>query len=349
MVAMLTAEIRWEAVSCPLCGAAEAATLQSVPEGDRFPPLRLQQCRRCTLGYLNPRPVREDLGRLYAQDYEAYQPVAEKKASWRRRLSAYLERWVCRVRLGYPPPATSRLARLTAWLLSPWFFPSREALLAVPFTGQGRLLDYGCGSGWYLARMRARGWRVVGVDLSPYAAAAAREHYGLEVYVGTLPHPCVPPASFDLVTMGQVLEHVPDPHEIIAAVAAVLRPGGRLALSVPNLASWGRRAFGPYWWPLQLPLHLLHFTPAALRQLMDQHGLAVREVRMLRMSNWMQRSFAQGEGDGWRRHSPPLPRWLGRRRLTAKLLTAWTVLSGQADGLYLLAEKRQSPAARQAA
>lgn len=346
---MVLAELRWELINCPLCGAADAATVQTVAGRGSLPLLRLQQCRRCTLGYLNPRPVREDLGQLYAQDYEAYQPVAEKAASWRRRLSADLERWVCRTRLGYPPPVTSPLARLVAWVLSPWFFPSRDALLAVPFTGQGRLLDYGCGSGWYLARMRARGWQVVGVDLSPFAAAVARENYGLEVHVGTLPHPCIPPASVDVVTMGQVLEHVPDPHEIIAAVTGMLRPGGRLALSVPNLASWGRRAFGPYWWPLQLPLHLLHFTPVALRQLMEQHGLAVREVRMLRMTNWMQRSFAQGEAAGWRNHPPPLPRWLGRRRLTAKLLTAWTVLSGQADGLYLLAEKRVTAATRQAA
>lgn len=346
---MAQAVIRWEEVACPLCGAEDAAPVLTMPTSAWDRPLTLRQCRVCTLGYLNPRPARADLPLLYAQDYEAYQPTVVKSSTWRRRLADRLERWVCRAHLGYPPELRSPLARAATWPLLPWFAPPRDALMAIPYTGQGRLLDCGCGAGWYLARMQARGWDVMGLDFSPHAARAAREHYGLQVHVGSLPHPKVKPASFDVITLGQVLEHVPDPHELIAAAVTALRPGGRLALSVPNLASWGLTHLGPYWWPLQLPLHLLHFTPAALRRLMDQHGLAVHDLSMMRMTNWMQRSFQLGEADGWRQQRSPLPRWLGRQRLTARLLTVWTRWRGAADGLILLAAKPAGGAQRQAA
>jgi 2-polyprenyl-3-methyl-5-hydroxy-6-metoxy-1,4-benzoquinol methylase len=346
---MAQAALRWEEVACPLCGAAEAVPVLTLPASAWGRPLTLRQCRACTLGYLSPRPVRTDLPLLYAQDYEAYQPTKAKATTWRRRLADRVESWVCRAHLGYPPPLRSPLAWAATWLLKPWFAPPRDALLAIPYTGRGRLLDCGCGAGWYLARMQARGWEVTGLDFSPHAVRAAREHYGLQVHVGSLPHPQVRPASFDVITMGQVLEHVPDPHELIAAAVTALSPGGRLALSVPHLASWGREHLGPYWWPLQLPWHLLHFTPAALRRLLVQHGLVVRELRMLRMTNWMQRSFQLGEADGWRQQPPPLPRWLGRRRLTARLLTTWTSWRGQADGLLVLAEKPTGSVQRQAA
>ncbi|HMP60080.1 MAG TPA: class I SAM-dependent methyltransferase [Gemmatales bacterium] len=333
------AEIRWETVPCPLCHAQAATTVLELSTSPWGRPLTLRQCRECTLGYLSPRPVRADLGLLYAQDYEAYQPTPVKPLNWRRRLAERFERWVSQARLNSPPRRDGLWPRLATWPLRLWFTPPPDALMAIPYTGQGRLLDCGCGAGWYLARMQARGWDVMGLDFSPHAVQAAREHYGLDVHVGSLPHPLVGPASFDVVTLGQVLEHVPDPHELIAAAVTALRPGGRLALSVPNLASWGRAAFGPYWWPLQLPLHLLHFTPTAMQRLLADHGLGVRELRMMRMTNWMQRSWQLGEADRWRQQPPPLPRWLGRRRLTAKLLTHWTRLQGQADGMRVLAEK----------
>src|SRR5262249_20322436 len=152
-------------------------------------------------------------------------------------------------------------------------------------------------------------------------------HFGIPTLSGTLPHPQVAPASFDVITMGAVLEHVHRPHRLIAAAAEALHPGGYLVVSVPNLASWGFRAFGEDWCGVRLPHPLVHFTPDTLRRLLAAHRLEVRGVRAVGRPGWMQRSLAAAR----RRGSGKLLVRLGRLRLVASLLARWTTWTGSTD------------------
>jgi hypothetical protein len=108
---------------------------------------------------------------------------------------------------------------------------------------------------------------------------------------------------------------------------------------VPNLASLGFRYFGPDWWPLELPRHLLHFSPGTLRRLVTMHGLEIDEERTVARKSWMRRSFAiarrRSGGGKFRR----LLMNLGRVRLLPSLLTHWTVWSNRADCLLLRARR----------
>jgi SAM-dependent methyltransferase len=290
------------------------------------------------MGYLNPRPTAGCIGHFYPADYECYavpQPTRHGPSAWRRAL----EQLVLSHRYEYPPAPTA-LGRMIATLAAPFCSPSRDSFTAIPYVGAGKLLDVGCGSGWYAHRMRARGWDVTGLDFSPHAAARVRDHFHIPVHVGTLPHPDVKPESFDAITMGAMLEHVHDPHLVIATAAEALRPGGLLAICVPNLASWQVRHFGVDCWSLELPRHLLHFTPATLRQLVERHGLAVRELRIIGRKNWMHRSLAAAERRGDRRWLTRLCRLPG----VAGFVTRWTARTGQADCMTLLARKPVTPA-----
>src|SRR5262245_29093355 len=222
---------------------------------------------------------------------------------------------------GTPPAPLRWHQSVAAWVAGWWLRPRPQSMTALPFQGEGRLLDYGCGSGWYAQQMRELGWRVTGMDFSAYAAEQVRRHFGIPTLTGTLPHPQVAPASFDVITLGAVLEHVPHPHRLMAAVAEALRPGGYVVVSVPNLASWGFRYFGADWWGLQLPHHLLHFTPATLRRLLEAHGLEVHVLKAVPRPGWMQRSFrAARRRAGARRLLVKFGRW----RVVASLLARWT-------------------------
>src|SRR5262249_19696950 len=152
-----------------------------------------------------------------------------------------------------------------------------------------------------------------------------------------------------LVTMGASLEHVHDPRAVVGAAARALRPGGWLVVSVPNYASWQRRTFGPDWWGLELPLHLLHFTPRTLARLAEAEGLTVLEVSLLSRPSWLRRSlrdYRQRAGLG-----------LSRRLLAG--IASWTPLTralsrgavrrGQGDCLKLIACRSGAAAARRAA
>ena len=95
---------------------------------------------------------------------------------------------------------------------------------------------------------------MLGLDLSPEAAAIAARENGVQVVTATLAGACFPDASFGVVTMFHVLEHVLDPCAVLTEVHRVLRPGGRVVLQVPNIDSWQSRLFGPKWWGLHGPV-----------------------------------------------------------------------------------------------
>ena len=113
---------------------------------------------------------------------------------------------------------------------------------------KGRFLDVGCGTGFLLEQLGARGWRGVGVNLSPRSVEIANERLAVaglaervSATVGSAYEP--PPGPFDLVTLTDVLEHLEDPRACLRAVSAVLAPDGLVVISTPNRRSLpgGRR------------------------------------------------------------------------------------------------------------
>ncbi len=144
--------------------------------------------------------------------------------------------------------------------------------------GTGQALEIGCGHGWMLAALRDHGWQVTGLERTEESAAFARDQHGLDVRVGALGTLGDEP-QFDLIVMNQVLEHLPDPRERLAACARLLKPGGRLVIGVPNLASWQFRFSRQHWQHLDVPRHLGHFTPDALRGALERAGLRAETLR----------------------------------------------------------------------
>ena len=142
----------------------------------------------------------------------------------------------------------------------------------------GTLLDVGCGRGDLAASWIEAGWTVRGIEPSPEAASIARRR-GAEVIEGTLATVTLEPESIDGAVFRHSLEHVIDPQSDLRKVRAALRPGGRLAVIVPNWGSWQRRAFGEYWFPLELPRHRTHFTGAGLRAALTAAGFDSIDVR----------------------------------------------------------------------
>ena len=286
--------LEWEEVGCPLCESRNWAPLVEATdplggaEGLWFMVVRCQDCGLC---FTNPRPSARSIGHFYPADYVCHRaPVGPKK----RRLSR------------------------------PWKRDPEGKY--VPVEGQGRLLDFGCGSGDFLRRMHALGWKVTGVDVSADVVERIKAELGLEAHAGTLPHPALPAASFDAVTMWQALEHVHQPLETLRAAHRLLVPGGKVVVAVPNIDSLPFQWFGTHWYGLDVPRHLTHFTPPTLRQMLERAGFRVHRLHMIRHP-------------GWIRHSVPLL----RRTPTASkamcgLLTS-RVGSGLASWLSFAARK----------
>ena len=114
--------------------------------------------------------------------------------------------------------------------------------------GEGRrLLEVGCGSGARLADLERAGWIVEGQDIDEAAVATARSR-GLHVHAGKVEELVdLPAATYDVILMSHVLEHLHRPVDVLRRCRSLLRPGGRLVLSTPNVAALGHRVYGPSW------------------------------------------------------------------------------------------------------
>jgi SAM-dependent methyltransferase len=140
-----------------------------------------------------------------------------------------------------------------------------------PWTGKGRYLDVGCGSGGALGVASALGWQVSGIEVDEAAAAKARR-FTPEIHVGDALTAPYAPGRFDVVTAFHVLEHVPDPVAMIRRMLGWLAPDGLLIVEVPNAGGLGARIFGKAWAGLELPRHLSHFSPETLTRAVEQAG-----------------------------------------------------------------------------
>lgn len=144
--------------------------------------------------------------------------------------------------------------------------------------GPGRVLEIGCGGGWMLKAFSDIGWTVMGIERSVQEVQQARSRFGLPVFVGDL-SAFRQGARFDVIIMFHVIEHISDPTAVLRHCARLLKPQGVLIVAVPNLASWQARIFGSRWFHLDVPRHLIHFTPRSLTAVLAQSGFDVRDFQ----------------------------------------------------------------------
>ncbi len=142
-------------------------------------------------------------------------------------------------------------------------------------SGQRRLLDIGCGGGMLLHLARKRGFEPYGMDISEQAVALAQERYGLPVKQGKIGDDLWMPGQFDYVTMFHVLEHLANPRAALQYVRKILKPNGSLILQVPNIESLQARCFGAGWYGLDVPRHLINFSPQAIEMLLQETGFRI--------------------------------------------------------------------------
>jgi 2-polyprenyl-3-methyl-5-hydroxy-6-metoxy-1,4-benzoquinol methylase len=136
----------------------------------------------------------------------------------------------------------------------------------------GAILDIGCSSGGFLSTMRGPAWQLFGIEMEESTAARAHASTGAQVFVGDVMAAPFAPANFDVITCFDVLEHVYSPRQLLSKVWQWLKPGGIYYAMLPNIDSWEARIFGSYWFGLEMPRHISHFSPRSLRYLLTDLG-----------------------------------------------------------------------------
>ena len=236
---------------CPVCDSTGIQKfLTATDHTVSKEPFEIWQCAHCSLRFTQNIPEQHDIGRYYQSD--EYISHTETNKGIINRL--YL--WV---------------RQLT--LRSKQKFIEEKAGMK-----KGRLLDVGAGTGAFVHHMQKAGWQVTGLEPDATAIGRAQSQYGLNLRpVDSLF--ALPAASFDVITMWHVLEHIHDLHGYIEQLKKLLKPSGKLFIAVPNYTSRDAGQYRAYWAAYDVPRHLYHFSPAAMQALMNRHHLKIRGLQ----------------------------------------------------------------------
>lgn len=138
----------------------------------------------------------------------------------------------------------------------------------------GELLDIGAATGFFMDLARKRGFRVKGVELSDYAAKKGREK-GLDVFTGDLISANFKNEQFDIITMFDVIEHVPDPTGFVKEASRLLKKDGLLLINTPDAQSFWAKILGSKWQLIMPPEHIHYFSPKNLGDYLSKNGFKV--------------------------------------------------------------------------
>lgn len=213
------------------------------------------RCRKCGLVFPNPMPVpRGGLDQHYAMDPEVYFVHHDTAAKGENSIG---------------------LLRIAEELTG----------------GKGAVLDIGCGRGELLTAAKKEGWKPTGIEPSATFASYAKEHSGAEIRCEAVEECGFPEASFDVVLLSAVLEHLYNPDQTIQEISRILRPGGALFVDVPNESGLYFRVGNIYQklrgrdWVVNLaptfpPFHVFGFSSRSLKALLGKHGFEPRHWRV---------------------------------------------------------------------
>lgn len=287
-------------VGCPTCGDERGRVLLRAPDRyhGRHVQYQLLRCPSCSLVWLQDPPKPYEMGEHYGPDYDRSVAAAGKSP----------DRW------------RGRVETLTQ------------------YKAGGSILDLGCSSGGFLSALKNPAWKLYGIEMSDEVAQRAHDDTGADVFVGDILDAPYPAGSFDAITCFHVFEHLYQPREILAKVSHWLKPGGIFYAMMPNIDSAGARIFKSYWYALELPRHLYHFSPISLKNTAHSVGLVEVSVTTHR-EMFIEQSTRYIVDEMYRKiglSRPPLSKSLHRnvaRRALRKAfhLTLLPVLAGMAS------------------
>lgn len=222
---------------CLVCGSYAAAVACEAVE----PGFKVLRCNDCGFGRTWPAPPPSEIGKWYPQSYYGDGNVRFN-------------------------PLFEKLVRL---------FRKRRARVFHNRVARGPVLDVGCGRGLMLSYLRELGYEPHGVEFSEQSAYHAREVLKLPMTTEDFSSSPHEHDRYNAIIFWHSFEHFFNPIGALQRAHEALKPGGLLAIAVPNYDSWQARLFGRYWFHLDVPRHYTHFGLRSLEQLLHRHRFRV--------------------------------------------------------------------------
>lgn len=159
-------------------------------------------------------------------------------------------------------------------------FRKRNIISKVTGLKSGTLLDIGCGTGYFPAFMKNRGWTVTGLEVNETARKYAKEKFNLDVLTEDELDESKK-GKFDCITLWHVLEHFHDPAKYLSKINSLLKTDGVIIVAIPNSDSFDAEYFRNFWAAYDVPRHLWHFNPDNFSTISKEYGFIVENIRNL--------------------------------------------------------------------
>jgi 2-polyprenyl-3-methyl-5-hydroxy-6-metoxy-1,4-benzoquinol methylase len=233
--------------TCPVCSSRSFQTFGEAKDYTvSHETFQLQKCVNCDFLFTSPRPEDSTLGNYYiSNEYVSHTAKATTLFDKLYEVSRELAlRWKLTLVKKFIPTET---------------YPT--------------VLDYGCGTGFFLKKFKENGFNIAGVEPSSIAKKAAEENTGIKIYTSIDDIA----GKFDVITLWHVLEHVSNLNELITELKNRLNEKGALFIAVPNYKSNDANHYGMRWAGYDVPRHLWHFEQKTMTALLAKHNLNVVE------------------------------------------------------------------------
>ncbi len=245
---------------CPLCGATGLFSHKGRDlMYDKTELYTYMKCTRCNAEYQHPMPDSKTINTFYPDVYY--------KETTRQKKDSIIKQSILKYKYNYTHIQVPLYLKFIAPFIALFSYKS-----LIPFLPDARGLDIGCGNGRFINSMNKLGWKFEGVELSSVAVDICHES-GLKVFNGELKDAQFSKDSFDIICARHLIEHLPDPDDLLNEISKILKPKGVLIIRTPNSRAFGRKWFAQNWFPDDIPRHLILFNLANLNMMAGKYNM----------------------------------------------------------------------------
>ena len=243
-------------IHCPLCGSIESkferAIVDHMVSKEKF---SLRSCLDCRLLRTDPRPSEEEIGGYY--DSPSYLSHNEQGVGVFSKIYNVLRAYNSMSKVRILENAVQKKPNIS------------------------KLLDVGCGIGVFLEHGKYRKWDVFGVELNEKARKTAEKRLKTSIFQKL--EDVKSELNFDAISLWHVLEHLPQPNEVLEKLHSLAAPGAALILGLPNRESHDAGYYKEFWAAYDVPIHFWHFTKKDIKGIAKKTGWIVEAIKPMRL------------------------------------------------------------------